>query len=404
MSSAEGGVAGSRSRRAAGLISPALAGETNRARVLQALYDNGPQTRATLARLTGVTRATIGTIVQPMINDGVLDEGDPLPSGSGGGKPSRPLWFSRSGTPLGAVYLLPGRVEAALVSAEGKVLDTSSGRFSARTRDTDRVLETVVDCLRAVLPDGGQVLGVGMAVAGMVDSDEGTIVKMNLAPGLGGFTIGPRVAERLGTPTYIDHQPRAQALADRWFGVGRGVASFAAIYTGETLGIGLVLDGHVYRGPGGAGGEIGHTFVQVDGEQCQCGQYGCWETIATLGWLRREAERLDLSGASRMTARRLGRLAASGDPVANQLQETYARNIAVGIANVQQVLAPGLFIVHGDAADGGDDFVERIQAHVRELVPAHPSGRPELVRTDVEPAALLGAAGVVLSHSLRLAV
>lgn len=393
-----------RYRAGASLISPTTAAEVNRSRILQALYDLGPLTRADLARLAGVTRATIGTIVQPMIDQRVLVEREAQPSSAAGGKPARPLWFSPSSRPIAAVHLLPGRVRAALVNVAGTVLTRTSGGFPANTKHADVVVDCIVECLRQVLPaEGVPVLGVGIAVAGMVDTDTGTILAINLAPGLAGLPIGPLVAERIGAPVHIDLHPRTQALGDRWFGQGRGVSSFASIYTGEAIGVGLVLDGRIHRGAGGAGGEIGHTIVDLDGELCRCGKRGCWETIATHRWLRAEAARLDLPSARRMTAGPLARLAAKGHQHAAELFDRYAWNLAVGIANLQQILAPDLFILHGDAPAGGEALRSRIEYHVQDNLPPRPGGHPQIAFTDLDDdATLLGAAGLVLSHSLQL--
>jgi len=82
----------SRLARGSSIVSASLAGELNRARVLKTLYAHGPLPRPELARLTGSTRATIGQIVQPLLDDGVLEELEPLASGVQGGKPARPLW------------------------------------------------------------------------------------------------------------------------------------------------------------------------------------------------------------------------------------------------------------------------------------------------------------------------
>src|SRR5882672_4734019 len=98
------------SRRAATLVSPDKVSRVNRARILQALYDIGPMSRADLARLAGVTRATIGALVSPMIDRGLLVEGDPAPVDAAGGKPGRPLSFSPTGWSMGAVHLLPGHI------------------------------------------------------------------------------------------------------------------------------------------------------------------------------------------------------------------------------------------------------------------------------------------------------
>ncbi|WP_234434293.1 ROK family protein [Streptomyces sp. NRRL F-5126] len=380
------------------------ANEANRTRVLQLLYDVGPLSRADLAKHTGVTRTTIGSIVQPMLDSGVLVEGEPRASGSVGGKPARPLWFSRDGQPIAAVHLMPGRVEAATVSPVGEVLATSSGTFPAEAADGSPAVDLVVDCLRRVLPaDGRRALGVGIATGGMVDTDTGTIVEVSLAPALSGLPLAPLVSERLGLPVHIDHHPRAQALGDRWFGQARGVRSFASLYLADVLGVGLVLDGAVQRGRSGAGGEIGHSVVALDGEVCNCGRRGCWETVATGVWLRREAGRLGLPAAREMTPGRLTALAARRDPAALELLDRYARNIAVGIVNLQHTLAPGLFLLHGDVVAGGETLRSAIERHVTGWVLPHPGGPPDIVLArDDDHATLLGAAGIVLSQSLGL--
>ena len=177
------------------------------------------------------------------------------------------------------------------------------------------------------------------------------------------------------------------------------------IYTGEVLGGAFYFDGHLYRGVAGAGGELGHTFVQVGGELCRCGRRGCWDTIATLSWLRRQAEAAGLPNPSEMNSGALMRLVAAGDSGAAEVADRYAHNIAVGIANVQQTLAPSHYILHGDVVLGGDPMIEAIATHVRRLVPARPGLNIELSAGEAgDRAALLGAAGLVLSDLLQLSI
>src|SRR5882724_10868659 len=90
------------------LLSSSLVGSTNRGRVLQALFDLGPTSRAELARLAGVNRTTISGIVQPLLDQQLLVEGEPIPASEGGGKPARPLWFSPDARPICGVLLMPG--------------------------------------------------------------------------------------------------------------------------------------------------------------------------------------------------------------------------------------------------------------------------------------------------------
>lgn len=375
--------------------------DAGRARVLQALYDLGPLSRAELSRLTGTSRAGITGIVQTMLDQGLLAEQDTRPSSPAGGKPSRPLWLSPEAPPIAAAHLLPGRVEFALVSAGGEVLSSSQREFQPGNREA--ASETLVSGLAQVQEAAGRpLLGVGVAVGGIVDTDTGTIVRIALAPELDGLPVSSLIGDRLGIPAHVDLHPRAQALGDRWFGQGRGRSHFASVYTGEALGVGLVIDGHVHRGPSGMGGEIGHSTVQAGGRRCHCGQTGCWETIAGHSWLREQAVQAGLPGAAVLTAGPLSRLAALQHPHAGELLDQWAANLSVGLANLQQIFAPGLFILHGDAVAGGEELRGRVESHLRARIMPHPAGPPSVTFTTLQDhATLLGAAGLVLSQQLH---
>ena len=114
------------------MLSSSRAGEVNRARVLKTLYANGPLARPELARLTGSTRATIGQIVQPFLDEGLLEEQAPLASGARGGKRARPVWFSSAGWPVGAVLMLPDGAQAAGLVAQ-QHLENLEARPARRT-------------------------------------------------------------------------------------------------------------------------------------------------------------------------------------------------------------------------------------------------------------------------------
>ncbi len=391
--------------RGKGLISSSAIGLANRGRVLQALFDLGPTSRAELARHVGVNRATITGIIQPLIDQGLLVDGTPLPSRESGGKPAKPVWFASDAAPICAVLLMHDSVHCCLVSLDGTITAEVRADFPPDADKVDMLAGSVFDSISRTLSLAHRPpLGIGVAAGGMIDTDRGSIVAVNLAPLLAGFPLGAELTRRFGLTTRVDHHPRALLVGDRWFGIGRGRRNFAVIYTGEVLGGAIFLDGHLYRGRAGAGGELGHTFVQVDGAICRCGRHGCWETIATLGWLRREAEKSGLPAAN-MDSRRLVALAESGAEGAAGLLDRYARNVAVGIANLQQTMAPNFIVLHGDVVGGGARLLDSITRHVRDLVPWRPGGDIELVMGDLEDrAALKGAAGLVLSELLHFSL
>lgn len=385
------------------VLSPSSIGDVNRSRVLQALCDNGPLSRADLARMADVPRATISGIVRPMLQNGLLEEGPPDRTVSRVGKPGRPLWF-RSGAGLSvAVTLRADALEAALVSARGEILAHRQADLSD-PGDLKAVTRDIVAAVSAVLPSPRpELLGIGVAVPGVCDTSAGVVIGSSQIPALTGHALGPALGARLDATVLIDNDSRAQALGEKWFGDGRGQPTFAAIQTGHGIGVGLVLGGTIYRGTDGQVGEIGHVPVVADGEECRCGLRGCWETIATLPWLRAEAKALGLPGAGKVDARALAALAADGNAGARALLDRYAANLAVGLALLVQLINPHRLILHGDAVGGGEELRRMMEDHTRARALPHLRDGVEVVLSALDQrASLLGAAGLVLSETFHL--
>ncbi|WP_143448536.1 ROK family protein [Kineosporia sp. A_224] len=389
--------------RASAMVSASLAGELNRARVLKTLYANGPLPRPELARLTGSTRATIGQIVTPLLDDGLLEELEPLASGVQGGKPARPLWFSDSGWPVGAMLVLPQGVKTAVVTAGGRVTAVTASSFPADV-DADGVTRRVTAAMRKTMARAGVALhGIGIALGAMVDTEAGTVVRAGLAPVLDGLPLAQVVQADTGVPAYLDQDTRAQALGDLLFGAGRGESSFASVYVGAGIGAGFIFEGALHRGARGAGGEVGHAVVDRDGPLCRCGRRGCWEVLANRQALHAAAQAAGLPGAAGLDLSGLVALAPR-DAAAARVLAGYTDSVALGIANLQQVLGVGLFILHGDPAGAGEPFRAAVEVAAREQAFAHPGGPTRVVLgTADDVATLRGAAALVLSKALHVA-
>jgi predicted NBD/HSP70 family sugar kinase len=217
--------------------------------------------------------------------------------------------------------------------------------------------------------------------------------------------VAPGLAERLGLPVLVDNDARAQALGEKWLGDGRGVGTFASVQTGEGLGVGLVLGGHLYRGDDGRTGELGHVGVVPDGDRCRCGLSGCWETIATLRWLRAEAAASGIARSSYVDCSALTQLSTNGDVVADELLDRYADNLAIGLAALVNLLGTRRFIVHGDVVGGGELMRAKVEAATRARVLGYLRADIVVQHSSLDTnAALLGAAGLVLSETFTLTV
>lgn len=379
------------------LLSTVDVGSMNRARVMRFLYNNGALTRSELAARLGVSRATIGAVIQSLLDAGVLVEQEPLAVGSMGGKPARPLWFS-SHRALGAVYLSSQECVVASVGMDGVV--GARHVFPITHDDRPRLTDELVDVCRDVF-DGCQLAGVGVALAGMVDTTTGELIANYLRPGIGSWSIGESLRESLRVPVFADHHPRVQAFGDAWFGLARELDSFASVYTGEVLGVGMFQNGQILRGPRGAGGEAGHIVVDFDGDQCLCGRRGCWETVATLGWLRRAARDRGLADIGTVSSARLIRESEEGDERARDLLDDYVDHLSVGLVNLEQVLGLNTYIIHGEVNEGGETMRTMIEQRLIAHSPRREPAPRVLFAANPDDSTLLGAAGMVLSNVYR---
>jgi len=388
-----------------GLLSSTDVGTTNRARLLQALADQGPLSRADLARLIKVPRATVGTIVSGLLTAGVLEEDEPQAPADGIGKPSRPLWFGRDAALCGAITIDAGSVEVAVVDARGEIRNRATEPLPAGASSA-KVERLVLDAARAVLgPYAGGLTGIGLLAPALCDHEAGEVVASTVVPGLVGTRLPALLGAELDAPVLLEQDVRALAVGERWFGAARGREHFAALQLGAGVGAGIILTGHLLDGRGGYTAQLGHTCVDINGAQCSCGLRGCWETIASTRWLRTESARRGVTGGRSTTPRRLARHAEAGDLAAAELMADYIDNLSVGIASLVQLLSLQLFILHGDVVYAGEPMRQRLEQRViARSLPALGAG-VRIVFSDLDrDSGLLGAAALVLTRHFGISV
>jgi glucokinase len=135
--------------------------------------------------------------------------------------------------------------------------------------------------------------------------------------------------------------------------------------------------------------------VSAAGDPCTCGGRGCWKAVATTRWLRAQASAAGLGDRLSLAA-----LVERDDAAAREVVERYARNLALGLVNIQQLFAPGLFVLHGEAGEGGERFRGIIERRLRADSAQGGGEQPTVLvdDADVDDIALLGGAGLALSY------
>lgn len=393
------------------LVRPQQASDRNRSRIVLTLGQRGPLSRAELARLSGVTRTTIGSYVDRLIDEGVLEELDEVSPASGPGRPSRPVWFHPDAAGCVAILFDEGRIDAALINARGEMRAHAESTVPPGAT-TDDVTQQVLDLASRIGGADPERLGYGIAVTGMVDAGGTLLSRLARFPGLDGAALVTGLRRAAGVPIVIDNDSRAAALAELWWGHGRRDPAFWAVQIGEGIGGGEIIDGELARGSVGTAGEIGHMVVDRRGRDCACGLRGCWETLASAHALIDEATRRGIpltdapdAPADAPTSSVVGQLTAriDTDPLVDALIEEWSADVALGLANITRLRDPALIVLQGPVTAGGPVLRDRIRAHLRARSLLHDGHVPRIEFSDLgEHARLFGAAALVLAHTWSL--
>jgi len=202
------------------------------------------------------------------------------------------------------------------------------------------------------------LLGLTVGVPGLVDESTSTLL---FAPNLGWHDVplGALLRARFTAPVFVDNEANLAALGEHYFGAAKGHSEVIYISAGVGVGGGILRDGRLCRGITGFSGEFGHMTVVPQGELCNCGNRGCWETVASQSALFRLIRQAIAEGQpSRlpdMTAGDLDRLtmpmilaaAQAGDAVVIKALEQVGRHLGIGIASLINALNPELVVLGG---------------------------------------------------------
>ncbi|MBE1537698.1 ROK family transcriptional regulator [Actinomadura algeriensis] len=359
-------------------VAPATTGD-----VLRLIREHGVDTRADLARLTGLSRPTVASRVADLIGRGLVVERADGPST--GGRPPARLRFHASGGAVLVANLGQSRGQLAVCDLAGTILARADGPPADVT--PDKTIPNLLDLWCALLKDAdvppGLVRGVGLGVPDAVE---------HVAGRWDAVEIGPRVRERFGVPAYLDNEVNAAALGEHQAHPGVADLLFVKISTG--IGAAIIAGGAIQRGALGAAGEIGHVPVPSDTERpCRCGNLNCVEAIAG------GAALLARSSASDLPA--LAALARSGDPATVALLRDAGRRIGEVVATAVNLLNPAVVVLGGDLVGADEPLIAGLREIVyrRATALATRSLRIEPARLG-ETAGLTGCAAMVLGKIL----
>jgi predicted NBD/HSP70 family sugar kinase len=376
--------------------------QLNRLRVIEALYRHPATSRMELARRTGLSRATVSSLVDDLGRAGVVTEHAVAvePRARNTGRP--PVLLSLAPGAAFAVGLDFGHqhIRVAVCDLSGEVVadDWSSSEVDyAPVESLDLADELVRKALRSSGIKRDRLLGVGMGLAAPINVATGELLADGILPGWHGIRPAAEMEARLGLPVQLENDANVGALGEKVFGAGRGTSEMIYVRLSAGIGAGLILGGSPYRGAAGVAGEIGHVLTAPDGLICRCGNRGCLETMASPVAV---AELLERSTGRPVSVRRLLQLVQEEDRGARRAVADAGEAVGRAISALVNLLNPGLVVIGGDLAATGAVLLDPLKAAIQRHSVA-PAAAAVAVTAGMlgDRAEVLGAAALILARS-----
>jgi predicted NBD/HSP70 family sugar kinase len=369
--------------------------DINRDIVLEIIRSKQPVARADLARLSGLQPSTISAIVEQLIEEGWVSEGEAERRPRG----RRPTMLSLNAElAILAVDVRPQHASVALVDLNGGFLARESVALGVQPQKAVEKILAKLQAIREAHPERS-IEGVGMSLPGRVDPETQRLL---LAPNMkwGNFEVKATMERAMGLQVELANAANACLLAELWSGRMDGVRDAVLVTAAEGVGAAILANGQLVTSRSGLAGEFGHSPMDPNGPVCGCGQRGCWEVFASSG----AALRFHAELAPRAEARDIRELlqwAEEGDTKAVEALTRQAEHLGRGLRLVTVALAPELILIAGDLTAAWERFGPVVEREMRAtmLAGAGSGYAPRLeITSGGELSRLRGAAAVVLQR------
>jgi predicted NBD/HSP70 family sugar kinase len=375
-----------------------------------------PQSRAQVAELTGLSQPAVSQLTRRLLESGALVEVGARPS-LGGGRRERELALNPEHAWVVGVKLALHQMTISLADFAGGVRNTVKVPLdapytpAALVRLMARRIESFL--VSAGGPVRSRVAGVGVALPGFIDSMRGEVHWSAVLHGSRDDAVVPlaqSLTSALDVPVLVENDANMLALAEQWFGQAARLSNVAVVTLEHGLGLGLVLNGELYRGHAGLAAELAHLQVRegAQARPCRCGKRGCLETLVTHDAVVQDARAAGLLGAAAgdesfeaivAAFTHLVERARALEPDVLALFERHGRLLGRWLGNVVNLLAPQLVVLDGGGVVSVDLYENALRAAMDEAMVLPHRGRVTLaVRHRGDEVWARGAASLVLQR------
>ncbi len=392
---------------------PGTSRDSTRSRVFQVLAGRNRISRPEIARITGLSRATVALVVDEFLEAGLVTE-----SGAGsprGGRPPIILQFIPTAAyAIGAsLYDYAWRIVATDLTSI--VIDHETEAL--RDRSAEGALSALADGisrLRSRLDPERLLPVIGIGPPGLVDMEKG-IIKSAVDLGWREVDVATEITARTGLAVVAANRSKAGALAVLWRVARPETTNLIYVSLGTGVAAGIILDGRLFTGSNSSAGELGHLTVLPDGPLCECGNKGCLQQLVSEQAIENAARRAMRTQPGGILGEKCGNhpevltafdvLAAAEqkDPTATAVVDRVADYLAIALGNLINLFNPQSIILGGPVAEASPLLTELVQEYTRRHAMAYPFSAVHITRNTLGPdTGAIGAAVLVLQHADRL--
>lgn len=346
--------------------------------ILNTIREYGPISRTKIAKIFKLSPATITKYINGLIQAGIVKEDGWEPS-KGGRMPVllriAPEAMYAIGVDLGGANL-----RVVVVNLENNIVAKITKKTNA-DEGRDKVFRRVIDAIHETIEHSKirreRIKGIGIGISGLIDHQRGVSLYCPNIEGWENVPVKRLIEEEFTIDTSVEDSSRAMALAEHWSGVARNIDNFIFVNVGIGVGCAIFIHGKLYRGVGGIAGEFGHITIDEAGSRCNCGNYGCLETLASGPAISRRArqaieegvvsliERLAEGKLEDITAEIVVEAARRGDKLAFNIMEKTGEYLGIGIADMINIFNPGLIVVGAGVSQAGNILLEPLKRTVK---------------------------------------
>lgn len=330
--------------------------EINEALVMDTVRRQGTVSRAIISATTGLSPATVTGITGKLMTAGYLDESGAVRTSAG--RPTQLLTLSKTGVRAIGVRLSTNVVDAVALNLNGDVVMTHAQPWQGGS--PEKALVAIADAINGLqdrFTGGERVIGIGVAVSGIVDHSSG-IVMHSGSLNWENVPLREKLAERIDVPVEVDNYVNAFALGRLLFNQGIGMRDAIIVNVGPSIGMSLVIGGKIYRGANGTAGGLAHTHIDLtsnDGRPCHCGSIGCLETVASRWGIESELVR---RGSVINPESLAGR---QHDAVLTEILDHAGTVLGTAVANAAKMFGPDQVLMAFASTVRSERLVERVR-------------------------------------------